>query len=122
MTAAQELLINVFMAGTAISCGQLFRNDEALMVRLFLPCNRLMAVETIHALPRVLAHLVLVNNRVLSSEMAFRTFPACTNKVCGRLFGFHFWSRAVDEKCGQHESKGNHYAKNTDRNDNGTSR
>src|ERR1041385_1585824 len=109
MTAAQKLLINVFMTRTAISCGQLFRNDEALMVGLFLSCNRLMAIQTIHPLPRVLAHLVLVNDRVLSSEMAFRTFPACPNQICRRLFGFDFWSRAVNEKCGQHESKGNHH-------------
>jgi hypothetical protein len=80
------------------------------MILLFLSCNRLMTVKTVHALPGVHAHLVFMNNRVLSSEMTFRTFPAGANKVRGRLFGFGFWPGSVDEECRHDESKGDHDA------------
>jgi hypothetical protein len=110
MTATQELLVYVFMARAAISGGQLGRNDEALVVVLLLTCNRLMTIQTIHAFPRVKAHLVLMNDRVLSSEMTFRAFPAGADEVGIRLFSFDFWSGAIDEERGQYESKGDDYA------------
>ena len=50
MTAAQEFLIDIFVAGAAISCGEMGGDYESVMILLLLAFRRLVAVKAIDAL------------------------------------------------------------------------
>src|SRR5215469_1613684 len=53
MPAAQELLINVLVATTAVASRQFGRNYESVMVFLLLPSSWLVAVQAIYTVSRV---------------------------------------------------------------------
>ncbi len=80
MTAAQELLVDGFVAATAIAGRQLCGDDEPVMVLLLLVRRGLVAFEAVHALRGVLAHLVFVHHGVLCAGMALRAFARGSNQ------------------------------------------
>src|SRR5215467_6247116 len=65
--AAHKLLINAFVAATAVASRQFGGDYKSMMIFLVLPCGRLVAVQAVHTLSRVHAHFVLVHDRVLGS-------------------------------------------------------
>src|SRR5579862_468389 len=109
MPAVQELLINVFVATSTISCSQLCGDHESMMVFFILACSRLMAIKTIHTLPGVHTHFVFMHDRILSPRMAFGALASSTHQVCAGLFGFGFWPGTIDQERGQYQTKGNDY-------------
>jgi hypothetical protein len=60
--AAQELLVDAFVAASAIAGGQSGCDHEAVVVFLFLSLGRLMAVDAVHPFPRMYAHFVFVDD------------------------------------------------------------
>lgn len=102
MPAVQELLVDVFVTTAAIASSQVIGGDGVtVVVPAFLPCRRLVAVETVHALPSVLAHFVLVNNRVLSASVTLRALTGGAHKLRVGLLGFNPGPGAVQQKRGQ---------------------
>lgn len=79
MAASQELLIDSLVAAAAIAGGKLGRDDESVMILLFLAGRRLMALETVDPFSRVRAHLVLVDDRVLGTGVAFGALTGGTH-------------------------------------------
>src|SRR5215470_1981376 len=69
MAAFEELLINIFMAAPAISCRQAGNDGKSVVFFPFLSLRRLVAVEAINALLRMLAQFVFVNNRILRARV-----------------------------------------------------
>jgi hypothetical protein len=59
------------MAASAVPGSQFGGDYEAIVVLLVLPGRRLVAVQAVDALPRVQAHLVFVDHRILRPGMAF---------------------------------------------------
>jgi hypothetical protein len=74
MAAAQELLIDAFVARPAVPGGQMSGNHKAVVVNLLLVCAGLVAVKAVDALFRVGTHLVLMHYGILQARMAFGTF------------------------------------------------
>jgi hypothetical protein len=97
----QELLINVLVAASTISRGQLCGDYESMMVFLILARSWLMAIKTIHAFRGVHTHFVFVHYRILSPRMTFSALSGSTHQVCGGLLGFGLWPSTIDQECGQ---------------------
>lgn len=73
MAAAQKLLVDIFMAAATVTCCQLTcRNHETVMVFLLLPGRSLMAIQAVHALLSVLAHLILNTACASDTRRTFR--------------------------------------------------
>jgi hypothetical protein len=108
MPAAQELLINVLVATTAVASRQFGGNYESVMVFLLLPSSWLVAVQAIYTVSRVHAHFVLVDYRVLGSEVTLRAFASCPDQGCSRLLGLDLWSCTIEQKRSQNKGEGNH--------------
>lgn len=106
--AVQELLVDILVAAAAVPRGQLGGNDESVMIFLLLPRRWLMAIQAVHAFLRVHAHLIFVDDGVLSPYVAFRTFSSGTNQSRTRLLGFYFRARAIDKECGENQSECDH--------------
>jgi len=51
VAAAQEFLIDVFVAGAAVARGEMIADDEAVMVDLILACGGRVAIEAGYVLP-----------------------------------------------------------------------
>src|SRR5215472_7300295 len=96
VAAAQELLINVLVAAAAVTRCQLAGDYETVVIYLLLPRRRLVAVETIHALSSVRAHLILVHHRVLGSGVTFSALSGGPDQVRTRLLRLHFRPGAVE--------------------------
>src|SRR5215472_1203661 len=79
MTAMQKLLVNVLVAIAAIACGELGRNDKAVVIFLLLSASGLVAVQAIHAFACMQAHLVFMHYGILCARMTFSTLSGCTN-------------------------------------------
>src|ERR1700733_7109935 len=109
MPTAQELLIDGLVTASTIPGRQLGRDHEAVMVLLLLAGRGLVAVETVHPLLGVQAHLIFVDHRILGPSMTFRAFSGGTYKVCAGLFGLHLRPRPVEQKRCQDEGKCNHH-------------
>jgi hypothetical protein len=62
VTAVQELLVDIFVAATAVAGGEFGRDHETVMVFLFLSGGRLVAIEAVHAFAGVSAHLIFVDD------------------------------------------------------------
>src|SRR6185369_1762521 len=99
VTAAQKLLINVFMAAAAVAGRKAANDGESVVFFTLLSFPRLMAIEAIDAFLRVLAHFVFMNNRILRARMALGAFSRSAYEVCSWLFSFDPGTRAVNEKC-----------------------
>src|SRR5262249_25175763 len=65
VTAAQELLVNIFMTAPAVARGQTADDGESVVRLALLPIRRLMAIEAIHTFLSVFAHFVFMHNRIL---------------------------------------------------------
>src|SRR5579872_204686 len=68
--AAQELLVNAFVATAAVSRRQLRHDRETVMFLALLVRRGLMAIEATYPFPRMHAHFVFVDDRVLLRVMA----------------------------------------------------
>ena len=71
MPAAEEFLIDPFVAVPAISGRELGRNDKAVVLLGLLLARRCVAIQAVHLFLRVPAQLVFVDDRVLLVVMAF---------------------------------------------------
>src|SRR5215472_15108466 len=109
MTAAQELLINTFVAASAIPCGEFRGNDKAVMVFLFLAGCRLVAIEAVHATLRMQAHFVFVDRGILCSCVTFRALSRSAHELGAGLVGFHLGPRAVDQERSEDQRKSNYH-------------
>ena len=67
-----------------------------------------MAVEAVHALASVQAHLVFVDYRILQPRMTLGAFARRAHQLGVRLFGFHRGTRPVDQKRRQDQGEGNY--------------
>ena len=107
MAAAQELLVDALVATPAISRGQLGRDHETVMVLFLLSGRGLVALEAVHALARVQAHFIFVDDRVLGASVTLGAFAGSSDQVGAGLLGFYFGSCAIDQECRQDECEGN---------------
>ncbi len=87
VTAAQELLVDRFVAGSAVGGRHAVGDDEAVMVVAFLTAGRLMALQAVDLLACMNAQLVLVDDRVLQVGVAFGAFAGGAHQFGGGLFG-----------------------------------
>src|SRR5215470_6076590 len=101
VAAAQELLINALVAAAAVTRCQLAGDYETVVIPLLLPRRWLVAVQAIHALSRVHAHLILVHYRVLGSRVTFCALSGGPDQVRSRFLRLHFRPGAVDQQCRQ---------------------
>ncbi len=105
--AAQELLVDAFVAGAAIARSQVRADDKAVVIDLLLSGTRLMAVKTVDAFLCMCGHLVLMDHGVLEPRMTLGALAGGTNKIRGWLGGFDARPLPIDEKSGQNERKSN---------------
>src|SRR5579863_9928505 len=107
VAAAQKLLINAFMTGSAVTCGQVGTDYKAVVIDFLLVRARLVAIQAIHALLRMSRHLVFVDDRVLKPCVALRAFTGCAHEIGCRLLCFNLRARPIDEEGRENERKGN---------------
>lgn len=100
MTAAQELLVDRFVACPAIRRAHCGINDEAIVVGAGLTCRNLMAVEAGNALFGMFTQLVLVNDGILKIPMALGTLAARTHESLGWLLNLDFGPARIHQKRG----------------------
>ena len=96
--AAQEFLVDAFVARAAVSCGEMGADHKAVMIHLLLVRGRRVAVQAVHALLCVRGHLVLMHHRKLKTRMALRALTRSANEIGGGLLGFNVGASPVDEK------------------------
>ena len=82
-------------------------DDEAVMILLLLALGGLVAIQAVHALFGVDAHLVLMDDRILQARVTLGTLAAGPDKVRRRLLGFDPGARTIDQEGGQNQCKGN---------------
>jgi hypothetical protein len=75
------------------------------MVLLLLPCGRLVAVETVHTLAGVHAHLILMNDGELCPQVTFGTLSRSPNQVRRRLLCLYFRPRTIQQKRSDDQSE-----------------
>ena len=107
VTAAQELLVDAFMAGAAIARGQVSADHKAVVIDLLLARGRLVAVQAVDALFCVGGHFVFVHHGILEARMALRAFARCPDEIGCRLIGFNFGPGAINKKCRKDERECN---------------
>jgi hypothetical protein len=98
MTAAEELLVLLLVTGTAIASGEMFGDDEAVMIELVLTCGWLMAIETVDAFARVGRHFELVDDGVLEAGVTLGALAGGADEIGGGLLGLNAWARKVNEE------------------------
>ena len=103
--AAQVLLVDALMACTAVSGGEMRADDKAVVIGLFLSGGGLMAIEAVDALSGVGGHLVLMDDGVLKPGMALGALAGGADEICCRLLDLYLWTRTVDQKCREDQSK-----------------
>ncbi len=106
MAAVQKLLIDGFVATAAISRRKLRGDHKAVVILLFLPFGRLMAIQAVHAFGGVLAQLVFVNHGILRPHVAFGAFSGGAHEFRAGLIGFRFGPGTVQQKRGHDQGKG----------------
>ena len=107
VTAAQELLVDAFVAGAAVARREMGADHEAVVIDLLLIRSRLVAVQAIHALFRMGGHLVFMHHGILKSCMALRALARCPDEVGSGLLSFDLGPGAIDEKCRQYQRERN---------------
>ena len=105
MAAAQELLVDLRVAGLAVGGRHPPGDFKAVMVLLLLTRGGLVTVQAVDVLRGVGAHLVLVNDRVLLRRVAFGALARCADRRRGGLLDVGLWAGAVDEKRANDERK-----------------
>ena len=80
-----------------------------MMVLLVLARGGLVAVEAVHALPGVGAHLIFVDDGILRPSVALGTFPSRPNKLGVGLGSLHLRSCPIQQKCRQDKGKRDDY-------------
>lgn len=108
MTAAQELLVNRFMTGTAVAGSEARCYDEPVMVLALLSRLGLMAFEAIHALLAVNAHFVFMDDGILGTVMTFGALSCRSYEARVWLICFDLGPATVDQECPEHERKPDH--------------
>lgn len=108
VAAAQVFLVDALMACAAVSGSEMRADDEAVVIDLVLSGGGLVAIEAVDALSGVGGHFVLVDHGVLEPGMAFGALAGGANEICCWLLGLHLWARAVNQKRGEDERKGDH--------------
>src|SRR5579872_3652304 len=106
MAAAQELLVNVLVTASAIARGELRGDHESVVIFLLLARCRLVTFETVDPLAGVGAHLVFVDNRILSTSMALGALTCSPDEIGRGLFSFRLRTGAIDQECGENQGKG----------------
>jgi hypothetical protein len=96
--AAQELLIDAFVAGAAITGSKVSTDDKSVVIDLLLIGTGLVAVEAINALLRVGRHLVFMDDRVLKPCMALSALSRRPYKVGRRLSRFDLRTLPIDKE------------------------
>src|SRR5579863_2401100 len=94
------------MAAAAVAGCQMFADHKAVVILGLLILGRLVAIEAVHAVLGVSAHLVFMHNRVLQACMALRALAAGPDEVGGRLFGLDAWPSPIHEECTKDQSEG----------------
>src|SRR5436305_9419042 len=107
MPAAGELLIDGFVTTATIAGGHLFRDDKAVMILALLVVCGLMAVKAIDALLAMLAHFVLVDDRILLLTVALRAFSRSADQGLIGLIRLDAWALPVNQECGNDQRKSN---------------
>src|SRR5579859_1591452 len=106
MAAAEELLVDAFVAAAAISRGELGGDDEAVVVFLVLSGRGLVALKAVDAFAGVRAHLVFVHDGVLGALVALGAFSGGADQSGRGLFGFHLGTGAIEEKRSKDQREG----------------
>src|SRR5262249_15510504 len=85
MPAVKKLLVNSFVTGSAIGWRHRRIDNETVVICSLLSLRNLVTIEAIEPLPRMGAHLKLVNDRILQVQMTFCALAARSNKRSARL-------------------------------------
>ena len=109
MAAAQEFLVDAFVAGATVARRHVRRDHEAVVVLALLLVRGLMAIETVHALFGVSAHLVLVDDGVLLPDVALGAFAGSPHQALCRLLSLNRWPRPIDQERGDDDGKSKYY-------------
>ena len=105
VAAAEEFLIDAFVAGAAIAGGQVSTDNESMVIDLLLAGAGLVAVEAIDVFLRVGGHFVFMHNRILQARVALSALSRCPNKVSRRLRSLDTGALSIDQKRGQDQRK-----------------
>ena len=108
MPAACKLLVDLLVARTAISCGHLRADHEAVVLFLFLTLRGLVAIEARDSLGCVPAHLVFVHDRILLPQVTLRAFSGGPYEGGAGLVHFDAGSSMLNQECAKNEREGNH--------------
>ena len=115
MAAAEELLVNGFVADPTICRCHGRVDDKSVVVRCRLTVCNLVAIEAIQALFRMGAQLEFVDYRKLRVAMALRALAARPHKRRARLLYDHPWPARIDEVGRKNQSRRMVIAMNTPR-------
>ena len=99
VAAAGELFIDRRVTGAAVGRGDAVVDDESIVVGAGLAGEHLMTVEARHALLRVLAHLVFVDDGILVVAVALGALAAGLDEIRIGLVNDDARSLRVDEIC-----------------------
>lgn len=113
MTTVQELLIDIFVAASAISWRQLSRDYKAVMILLLLAGCRLVTIQAVHAFLSVHAHLIFVHHGILGFRVALCALAGGSHKLGCGLSSLYGWPGTIDEKGSNNQGK-----RNNNRNEN----
>jgi len=105
VATAQKLLINAFMAGTAVAGSQAIADDKAVVIYLLLVRPRLVAIQTGHAFFCMGRHFVLMYHRILQASVTLRALTRCADKVRRRLLNFDLGASVIDKECSKNKRK-----------------
>lgn len=107
VTAAEELLIDALVTAAAVSRREVLADDEAMVIDRLLAFGWLMAIEAVHAVLGMGAHLIFMHDRILKAGMTLGAFSAGSDEVRGRLLGFYARPGPINEESTKDKRKGN---------------
>jgi hypothetical protein len=113
MPAAQELLIDHFMAATTVGgCHGLADGETVVFLRLlvvtpitFISGHGLVAIQTIDAFLGMNTHFILMDNRVMLLGVTLCAFAAGLDERRSRLIRLHLGALPVNEKRADNQPK-----------------
>ena len=105
MAAAEELLVNGFVADPAVCRCHGRVDDKSVVVRCRLTVCNLVAIEAIQTLFRVGAQLEFVDYRKLRVPMALGALAARPHKRRARLLYDRAWPARIDEVGRKNQSR-----------------
>ena len=99
MPTARELLVYLLMTAPAIRGGQAnTRDHKPVMIFLVLSRRGLVALQAVDAFLCVLAHFVLMHDRILQARVTLRALARRSHEVGSGLLGLDFGPRPVNEE------------------------